>query len=337
MCEATWVLGGQEKITSLMRTIVRESLERSSVRILARRYSLGKMKIMKIIHTVTAQTKDSLWMTKRFQPSWSGLLVFDGKSIKAYDVLATKLKEGAFSEHELKYLHKKVWLCGIDAGTGDLPHYDLADEETKIDLILYFQVLKKIGYVLRCLVCDGNNDIVSAARKVFGESFLVQRCTRHFIELLKRKAQEMGLWEDPATLSCIRQIQSVIEAETLEMAHDQLLVLQHKRLRHSGHRVLIELFKQQADELTTHLRHPELTIPHTTNEIENLFRQLNLRLTSLGRFGHWRYARDYLKAWALLRRFTPYTDCRGPRRCRNHKAPLELAGCNIKKIDFLRL
>jgi len=61
------------------------------------------------------------------------------------------------------------------------------------------------------------------------------------------------------------------------------------------------------------------------------------RLKTIGRFYHQTYAKDYLNAWALLRRFTPFTDCRKGRRYRNKKAPLELAGCEIQDIDPMKL
>jgi hypothetical protein len=49
-------------------------------------------------------------------------------------------------------------------------------------------------------------------------------------------------------------------------------------------------------------------------------------------------AEQYLKAWALYRRFTNFTDCRGHlNRLKNGKAPLELAGVSIEGIDYLNL
>ncbi|MCR4285919.1 MAG: hypothetical protein NUW00_03435, partial [Candidatus Kaiserbacteria bacterium] len=134
---------------------------------------------MKVIHTVTHVAKDAVWIAKKFQPIWGGVLVVDGKGVKVFESLAKSLKHRGMSSQEYKRLHRKVWICGIDYLTGDLPHYTLADEETKVDLVMYFKILKEeIHYELKVLVCDGNEDIVLAARKVYGETFLVQRCTR---------------------------------------------------------------------------------------------------------------------------------------------------------------
>lgn len=316
-------------------------MERASFRILGRRYKKSRDTITKIVHLVAEQLPDSVSIAKKFNPRWSGILVMDGKVVRVFDKLATQLKQGALTEDEERWLHKMRWLCGIDHGTGDLPHYELAESENKIELVMYFKVLKSLNYLLKGLITDGNPYIVEAARFVYGEEFVHQRCTRHFLEDLRRllPVEEEGGRERVALEELISMIQSVIEADTIEdalRAH-QTLRSSARRVRHPIARMMISMFERTKPELLAHLLHPELNLPHTTNDIENLFKQLMLRLKSLGRFYHHRYAREYLKAWALLRRFTSFTDCRGYRRCRNGKAPLEIAGCEIKNIDPLKL
>lgn len=314
--------------------IAKENLERSSVRILSRRHHKGKRQIMDIVHEHIAKVKDSKWIAENFSLNWSGTLIFDGKVVRVYDKLSKQLK-GKISDTEYTWLNKKVWLCGIDYGTGDLPHYELADEEGKIDVVMYFRALKEIGYPLRVLVCDGNPDIPSAARHVFGDDIIIQLCTRHFTEALKRHAGDEA--NSKSTSKIITLIQRIIEADNLELAGEYLCQLNSISKMTITEKELIKYFKANSQKLTQHLLHPKLNIPHTTNDIENLFRQLNLRLKLIGRFYNWRYARDYLKAWALLRRFTPFTDCRKKRKYRNGKAPIEIAGADIKNINFLKL
>lgn len=350
-CRMTFVLKDTSGVNNEMRLTTKESLERGSMRILGRRFGKNKSTIMKIIHDVTASVKDSLWIAKKFRPNWSGILVLDGKHVRTFDPFAVELKRSGpanatkahvrakpVSADELWRMHRSVWICGIDSATGDLPHYELAEEESKIDLVLYCRKLKEIGYPLRVLVVDGNDDFVSSAEHVFGKTFLVQRCTRHFVEGLRRKAKEAGVFADRRILQLIAMIQGIIEAPNLSEAERRLEDLKRKRYKDAFARLLIEDFKQHAGELTTHLFHPEIPIPHTTNEIENLFRQLELRLASIGRFGHRTTAGHYLNAWALMRRFTPFTDCRGVRgKQRNKKSPLELADCTTSGADYLNL
>lgn len=321
--------------------ITRESLERASIRILSRRYQKARDTVMRIIHRVTAQLPDSVAIARKFCPLWSGILVFDGKVIRVFDKVALRLDHRRLSEDELRWMHKMRWLCGVDYGTGDLPHYDLGDSENKIDLVLYFKTLKAINYRLVALICDGNPLIPEAARFVYGKEIIVQRCTRHFVEDLKRllpREEERAL--ERATLEqLIISIQRVIEAETLEEAgrRSQTIETCTRVCMSPIKQTMLSLFKRTKEELTAHLLYPELHLPHTTNDVENLFKQLMLRLRPIGRFTHHLYAKNYLNAWALLRRFTPFTDCRGNRKYRNKKTPLELAGCEVKKIDPLKL
>lgn len=318
-------------ITAEEKSIVRESLERASVRILARRFSKSKTTIMKTIHRVTRTVADSHDVATAFHPIWSGILAVDGKYVR------TRILRSKRVDEKKRTRSFMCWLSGIDIGTGDLPHYALADEETMIDLVLYFRRLKEIGYELQVLISDGNPDIARAARKIYGDGIIVQLCTRHFIEGLKRKSLEAGLKDDTQTQNIIIAIQQIIEADTLEEAALRLDALKAKRIRHPLHRLLVNDFRAHAEELTTHLRHPELHIPHTTNDAESIFHQLGLRIDSLGQFAHWRHAESYLKAWSLWRRFTPFTDCRGSRKVRNKKAPLECAHCRIKGVDMYKI
>lgn len=316
-------------------------MERGSIRILSRRYKKTKNTITKIIHKVTATLADSVTVAERFRPLWSGVLVVDGKVIRVYDQLAKKLDHARFTENEIKWLHKMSWLCGIDYGTGDLPHYEIADSESRIDLIMYFKTIKNLNYPLKAVVCDGNPEITAAVRFVYGHDVIIQRCTRHFVQELKRLvvSQEDDQHERLKLEQLVLQIQKIIEADQLADTVDDLkqLSIIYRQCSSPIKLTIMTLFEQTKKELIAHLLFPHLNLPHTSNDIENLFKQLSLRLKSVGRFYKCRYARDYLNSWALLRRFTPFTDCRGHRKSRNGHAPLELAGVIIKNINPLKL
>lgn len=174
-CKTCGFIGPVRSLSSLRASkdrccrITRESLERASLRILSRRYHKARDTVMRIIHRVSAQLPDSVAIAKKFCPLWSGILVFDGKVIRVFDEVARRLDPKRLSEDELRWMHKIRWLCGVDFGTGDLPHYDLGDSENKIDLVLYFKTLTTINYRLVALVCDGNPLIPEAARFVYGK------------------------------------------------------------------------------------------------------------------------------------------------------------------------
>lgn len=264
-------------------------------------------------------------------------MIVDGKVIKIFDRFAKNFKN--LSKGEYRASHRKVWLCGIDYGTGDLPHYSIADSENKIDLVMYFKQLKKNGYILLNLVSDGNPLIPVSARFVFGDSFVFQLCVRHFLEDMRHKMiQEENEENLSLTEDLIDKIKQIIQADNLQKAKEQLNILNTQRglFKSSVQQWIFLQFRNKVKDLMAHLHHPEQNIPHTNNDIENLFKQFNLRLKSIGRFMKISYADNYLNAWALARRFTPFTDCRNKRKRRNGKAPLEIAGVDIKNIDYLK-
>jgi len=170
---------------------------------------------------------------------------------------------------------------------------------------------------------------------VYGDGFVFQLCTRHFVEGLKRKAREVGAEHDRPVVEAIGLIRSVLASRTLATAGRRLGRLEGRRFVHPAAKAVVCDFGRHAEDLMAYLLHPELNLPHTNNDGENLFRQLNQRLKSLGSFRTWRYAEDYLRAWAMYRRTTPFTDCRGGRKRRNGKSPLQLAGCDVVDNDFL--
>lgn len=297
---------------------------------------------MRIIHRVCASLPSTLEIAERYRPQWSGILVADGKVVRVYDAVIERMDRSKLSENEITWMHKQRWLVGVDYGTGDLPHYDLAEEEGRIEWIMYFRQLQTIGYPLTAVISDGNPEIPRAARFVYGAQVVHQLCTRHFVDGLGRilpPDDEAHHVERQRLEALIIMIQRVIEADTIEEATERLaeLTVCRRTIRSRIATVIVNRFKESQDELCAHLLHPELHLPHTNNDAENLIRQLNQRLKTIGRFMHHRSARSYCNAWALLRRFTPFTDCCKSRRDRNGKCPLQLAGVDTRNIDPMGL
>lgn len=307
----------ERKLISIARAHLEE---RSSMRIIARRKAISLKTVNNYVHLATLQVKDSQYIKEKFSPVWGGVLSVDGKYVKVYDPVD-------------KRTFNYCWICGIDYPTKDLPYHLLHDEEGKIDLVIYFKRLKELGYPLKVLISDDNHEILEAARLVYGDSFKFQLCVRHYLEKLIR-------WIYPAkTDRLIEQIRRIILASDLKQAKQELKYLSDHRyelVKTKTQKQIYLDFNEHVKYLATYLKYPEY-IPRTNNEIENLFRQLNLRLKTINRFYSWQYATNYLNAWALMRRFTPFTDCRYPNKLRNGKAPLELANCQIKRFDYLNL
>lgn len=280
--------------------VTRSHLEgRTSIRTLVRETGLAKQTISNAIYDTVSTCVSTAAIASVLQPNWSGYLAVDGSAIRVWDWSA---KGFYYTKEQKRFLHKLVWLVALDLKTLDIVHHHLGDEETMIDLVLFYQQVKANGYPLKGLVSDGNTDVVRSARMVFGQTFAHQLYVRHYVQNLRVRLKDRFITEKQYEV--------------------------WKRAIYSG-KPLPGLPK----ELFTYQSVPDL--PRTNQQIENLFRQSRLRTRSIGQFHSQQTAYDYLNAWTLFRRFTPFTDCRD--KSKNHHAPLQLAGCDISSLDYLQL
>lgn len=281
--------------------IARIHLEgRTSIRTIARHHNHSKTTVSAAIRDVTCQCVLPEFIAQHFKPKWSGYLALDGKMIRVWDWAA---KHFRYDKKERRYLHKMSLLLALDLGTLDIPDHHLGDEETAIDLIMFLQSLKRLGYPLRGYISDGNQDIVKAVEMTFGQ-VPHQLCIRHYLQGLKDKFWSGEIAEFQYRDAC----QAIL----------------------SGAR---PKYLKVPDELFTYRKVKQL--PPTNQQMENLIRYFSLRLKTLGQFQSFQSARDYCNILTLMRRFTAFTDCRD--KARNHKSPLELALCDVKGLDYLTL
>ena len=282
------------------KNITKAHLEgRTSIRQIVRDTGLARQTIQNAIYETTKDCVDSVYIAKHLKPNWGGNLVIDGTTIRVYDWSA---KHFRYKKAEKRYLHKLIWIVALDLKTLDIVHQFLCTEETMIDLILFFKEIKNTGYDLKGLVTDGNMDIKRSAKMVYEKHFNFQLCNTHYIRGLRVKLRE---------------------GKITNKRYEELKTAIYKGVWIPG--LPKELFTYQTVK----------ELPKTNQQIENLFRQLKLRTHSINQFHSYDTAKAYLTAWSLARRFTAFTDCRDKEK--NHKAPLEIANCDIKNINYLEL
>ncbi len=306
------------------------------MRTIGRRKNLSKNTVSQVVLETAREAKGSIWIAEKFQPKWGNVLSVDGKVIRVFDLFA---KDYQGTNAEKKYLLKKTWIAGVDVATKDLPHYKVTDGETKTDLFDYFKTLKKeIKYDLKVCVSDGKPEIIESARIVYGSSIGIQLCVRHFIENLKSLLKKEKQDRRNETESLIGNIWGALNSEKEDDCFRSLKSLESIQVTRVQ-KLIFQYLSKNLFLLTTHFRYAnQFYVPRYNNDGENLFRQVNLRLKSWNMFRSKTNAEHYLKAWALARRFTKFTDCKiGMNKLKNGKAPLELAGVNIDRIDYLNL
>lgn len=229
--------------------IARTHLEgRTSIRQLVRDTSLAKQTIQNAVYDTVKNCVDSAFIAKYLKPNWGGNLVVDGTTIRVYDWSA---KHFRYTKEQKRFLHKLIWIVALDLETLDIVHQYLAEEETMIDLILFFREIKSIGYPLKGLVSDGNSDIKRSTQMVFKTPFNYQLCTTHYVRSLRTR-----LREEKITLERYEELKRAIYKETWIPGLPR------------------DFFAYQ--------KIPSL--PKTNQQIENLFRQLKLRTHSINQF-----------------------------------------------------
>lgn len=283
--------------------ITRTHLEgRTSIRIIAGQEGMSKTTVAKAIHQVTSRCVSAAWIAKTLNPEWSGYLGIDGKMIRVWDWAAKYFR---YSKEEKRWLHKMSLIACLDIGTLDVPMHHLGSEETSIDLKICLEQLKDIGYPLKGYVTDGNKDIKKIVEMVFGK-VPHQLCVVHFLQNLRSKMNSGVIYED----------------QYLDAKYNILRGQKPTQLR-----VPDDLFTYQQIK----------GLPRTDQATENFFRFVALRMKTINIFHNWQNASDYLNALVLYRRFKKFESCKGKHKTFNGHAPLEIAGCEIKGLDYLDL
>lgn len=234
-----------------------------------------------------------------------------------------------------------IALLGVDFHTRDLPHYSLGDNENMIDLVLYFQQLKGNGYNLQILVRDGNEAISSAAEHVYGRRIITQLCHRHFLAKFDDKIARRELAAERRFLIELKnRVCSIIRVPNIDLACRRMndFVRDQNQFRITETlNELIDKFLKNFEVLTMYLQYPKGYVPCTSNVVEGMNSQLKSRLKPMCMFQSIVSAENYLKLWCLKRRFQRFTDCKRPYRHLNGRAPLEIAGCSISGLDYLKI
>ena len=152
---------------------------------------------------------------------------------------------------------------------------------------------------------------------------------------------ERALHEIKQTVINLRnQISAIIKAPDIDLACDRLNRFLDNKQQFGNSVTMQYLIKRlicDFENLTMYLQYPKGLLPRTIGVCEGMNQQLKARTRSMCSFQFIKSAEDYLNLWCLKRRFQKFTDCKKPHQKLNGKTPLELAGCNIKNLDYLCL
>ena len=260
-------------------------------------------------------SKDPIDVARELNPRWRGVLGIDGKPYTVGN-------------------EEWVILIGCDIATQDIVHFDLVESEG-LEEIYYFlnQIKTLLNYPFKGIISDLGKPIVPAIYHVL-PGIPHQACVVHFqryvdMKLPKKSLKNRSLNEELRTL-----INRLLFASSEREAREYFLrILKSKNRFQTGYqRSIIKTIAKYFDLLITHHRFPE--IPDNNNITENIIGQLNKKLNLVGSFRTYPSAYATLKLLIMCYRFKRFTDSRTKEN--NGKSPLELAGVNLKNLDWLQ-
>ena len=266
------------------------------------------------VQELGAQAKSFAELAAELQPTWSGYLLADGRTVRIRGV-------------------KHALCLTADAGTHDVPQAGLFAHEDYRAWQPTFVALKALGYAPKGLILDDDPALWAAAQAVF-PGVPRQLCLVHALRQLRR-------W-----LTYTAHVPQVIQRPFLDQAHQLAYAVNRDhwvRLRlawqtarpqflREGLADAVALFESKFPVLWTSLDHPGL--PRTTNVIEGIIRQLGRKLDDTDGFQSWATAWATIRLLILRYRFHRFTCSR--HRGHNGRSPLELAAVNTNGLDWVR-
>lgn len=260
------------------------------------------MKAWRICQSELKKVPNNNQFTFKYCNQYSNTLVVDGKYIKV---------SGGKSGW--------VLLWGIDYFRHDIPVMLIAPSESYQAWSKYFFYYRIINHHPKLLVCDDNQNLKLAALRCF-PSVTIQTCTNHFKENIRR---QLRVRSEETYQRFMKGVEKTIGRKINDEEMDARLFKLYEIYQHDP--VVVSML--------THISNyrPELTgyrgikaSPLTTNMIEGLNGHLQARLTSIRSFQTPRYAKLWLNAYVLKRRYTKFTDCRGKFRNLNGKTGVQM-------------
>lgn len=335
--------------------------ERMSYRVISKRLRekaglrINKNSICRMVNEVASRSKSSLQIKTEYKPKWDGHLIVDDKYI-----------------HVKK---KRVLSLVAKDKSGDIVHYEMIEEGNQSGYDNFFLFIKdRLEYPFKSVTTDLDEMLEKSIMSVLPEKTIHQKCIRHALEAIRRITGYYNINRKYNTLSrridiqkeCLPDRKSsykkaeealnelieekqILEKELKELKNmisriKQILYLQEpkqsrielrkfKRKYSRIYPVVIKFLNKHYNKLVSH--QSNIKIPKTSNDAENLNRQIERRLKTIESFQHFKTAYDYLIMLCNYLRFKPYTDCKKKNKYRNGKAPISLCGVKILDRDWL--
>ena len=277
---------------------------------------VGRMTLNRWVDGLGALAKTPLEVSAELRPpGWSGFLGVDAKAIFV-----------AGDEAAL--------LIGVDQGTHDVVHAVVAEIEGEEAFErLVREAVTEAGYPLGGLVMDAAAPFLAAHANYFARVPL-QLCRIHASRRLDFTIAKAKRSPDASLRAELKdRVRAVLFAPTEEEAHRLFRALLKDRDRYEGlgRRDTLGAMERSFDLYMTH--HRVEAMPADANITENVIKQLGKKPRLMEGFASLESAERFSRLLVGCYRFKQFTD--SCRKSHNGRAPLELAGVDLRDQDWL--
>jgi transposase-like protein len=270
------------------------------------------MQFYRIVDRLGEGCKSPVQVAKELHPRWSGMLGLDTKVVKV--------------RGEERFL-----LMAVDIVTQDAVDSWLATQESLVALELFLrEVRDEVGYSPKLAVIDLDQTWRQAVESVF-PNVPVQLCVVHFERIVDRIIPKLK--RTPRQMELKQMVRDVLYAPDGDEARGALegLLKRGGCFRDRKSKQVIGSLKENFELLTTHFR-VEGSF-RSNNAVESVNDKLGMKLWLIRGYKSVRTARNSLNLMVMHYRFNPFSSCRIKEH--NGKSPLQLAGVDTSKLDWL--
>lgn len=290
---------------------------RASYRNTARLLHINRATAYSHIQSICQRTKMPWELSQELKPSWSGYLLIDSDAITV----------GSRQE----YL-----ITAVDSATRDIPAAILCRTQSADDWGRLLEMLIDLNYPFKAFVTDGYIPLISALKAYFSR-LPHQQCIKHFYDETYRAFRYRPSHKHidmQRTKLFMDLLHPVLFARSYSHHAGELNhLLNHPTLLHPDFKEPLYRLHQFIPYLRPHFF--DRNIPRTTNIIENVFSQLDLKLNPSIKFATHESAWNTIKCLISWYRFKRFSNCRPRYRHHNGKAPLELAGVMLPQTPWI--
>lgn len=277
---------------------------------------VGRITLNRWVDSLGGRAKTPLEVSAELRPpSWSGFLGVDGKAI--------------FVAGE-----EAALLVGVDQGTHDVVHAVVAEFEGEEAFErLVREAITEAGYPLKGLVMDAAAPFLAARANYFARAPL-QLCRIHASRRLDFTIPKATRSPDaPLRAELKDRLRSVLFASTEKEARRLFRHLIADRDRYEGLGRGDTLGAMERSFVLYMTHHRVQGMPADANITENVIKQLGKKPRLMEGFASLESAERFSRLLVGCYRFKQFTD--SCQKTHNGRAPLELAGVDLKGQDWL--